>query len=71
MFFFFFYKVCDNRYFYGPTGTITSQNYPLAYDNGLDCYSYISASSGPTVIITFLAFNTESCCDWVKVRITF
>lgn len=66
-----FYTVCDNRHFSGPNGTISSPNYPTAYANNLDCYSYISVSSGNKVLITFLAFNTQSGNDWVTVRIKF
>lgn len=63
------YADCTNRTFYGPTGKISSPNFPLAYANYLSCYNYITAESGQKVGITFLTFNTEKNYDIVTVSI--
>lgn len=65
-----FYVGCGIRNFSGPTGIISSPNFPMAYDNYLDCYNYVRVASGHTVIITFLAFDTEARRDLVTVRIS-
>lgn len=59
---------CADRYFSEPTGQISSQNYPMAYDNNRDCSNYITVPTGQTIIIEFLAFSTELSNDWVMVR---
>lgn len=65
-----FYTDCNSKNFSGPTGHISSPYYPLEYANYLDCYNYISVSSGQTVIITFLAFDLGTTnYDWLSVRI--
>jgi len=61
------YAECANGDFFGPTGQISSPNFPMAYSNNISCSSYITVPSGQTIIKTFQSFNTESCCDWVTV----
>nr|XP_006826106.1 PREDICTED: cubilin-like [Saccoglossus kowalevskii] len=54
-------------YLTSDSGAFTSPNYPGSYDDYAECYYYISVSPGYTVQLTFIAFDTESCCDQVYV----
>ena len=64
-----FHTDCETNHLSGPAGMISSPNYPNAYENNLDCHSYIYAFSGSTINITFLAFDTQTPHDWLSVRI--
>lgn len=63
------YADCGRTDFSGPAGQISSPNFPMAHNSYLDCSSYISVPIGQTLVITFVAFNFESPCGWVEVRI--
>ena len=63
------YADCADRYFAGPTGQISSPNFPLAYTNNRDCSNYIAVLTGQKVVITFFSFNTEATNDWLQVCI--
>lgn len=58
---------CGERYFSGPSGEISSPNFPKEYSTNLDCYNFIRVNPGHTVTITFLKFDIEPCCDWVTI----
>jgi hypothetical protein len=58
---------CGDYYYYGPSGVISSPNFPYYYDNNLYCNYYIFASSEATLSFVFRAFNTESNYDYVTI----
>jgi len=61
---------CGETSYYGPSGVISSPNYPDSYSNNIFCDYYISASSSSSsTAIIFKAFDTEQCCDYVTVSI--
>ncbi len=43
--------------------TAVTQNYPDDYPNHLDCLWAISAPPGSNIILTFLDYVVEQCCD--------
>lgn len=51
------------------TGTLTSPNYPYNYPDYVDCYYYITVSTGYIIQLTVEDFCTEACCDFLTVRI--
>jgi len=60
---------CGNTSYYAPSGVISSPNHPKNYDNGLDCYYNIYASTGSSLLLTFKSFNVEASYDVVTVSI--
>src|SRR6218665_1655384 len=64
-----FYADCADRYFSGPTGQISSPNFPLAYSNNRDCSNFITILTGQIIVITFFSFNVETGNDWLQVCI--
>ena len=54
-------------------GTITSPNYPLAYNNSLDCEWYVIGPAGHNLNFTFTDIQlepSEDCSfgDYVEIR---
>uniref|UniRef100_A0A1I7XM02 CUB domain-containing protein n=1 Tax=Heterorhabditis bacteriophora TaxID=37862 RepID=A0A1I7XM02_HETBA len=47
-------------------GFITSPNWPANYPNNISCNYLIAVPEG-RVKLTFVAFNTEACCDKVEI----
>uniref|UniRef100_H2YCC5 CUB domain-containing protein n=1 Tax=Ciona savignyi TaxID=51511 RepID=H2YCC5_CIOSA len=45
----------------------TSPDYPSNYPNNENCYWNFQAAPTQQVEVTFTAFNTESCCDFVEI----
>ncbi|VDI54376.1 cubilin [Mytilus galloprovincialis] len=54
-------------YYTDVTGTLTSPNYPSNYPNYIDCYYYITVSTGYIIQLTVDDFCTEACCDFLMV----
>ncbi|XP_041481813.1 deleted in malignant brain tumors 1 protein-like [Lytechinus variegatus] len=53
----------------GVTQTISSHNYPSNYPNKVRYNWYITAPPGYDVIVDFLDFKLESCCDFLRIGI--
>ena len=51
---------CEPSYYYGPSGMISSPNYPENYPSNADCYYYIYCESTQHINITFETFALES-----------
>uniref|UniRef100_A0A914XGD2 Uncharacterized protein n=1 Tax=Plectus sambesii TaxID=2011161 RepID=A0A914XGD2_9BILA len=52
---------------YGPlSGIVSSPNYPSQYFNNANCVYTIIMQSGAATL-TFNAFNTEACCDFLYI----
>nr|XP_006818365.1 PREDICTED: uncharacterized protein LOC100377183 [Saccoglossus kowalevskii] len=49
------------------TTTISSPNYPESYDLNKVCTWMVHVSENRGIRLTFLAFNTEECCDYLTV----
>ena len=45
--------------FYGPSGVISSLNYPESYPNNLDCHYHINCEETDRINITFNHFDIE------------
>lgn len=58
-------------YYTDVTGTLTSPNYPSNYPDNVDCYYYITVSTGYIIQLTVDDFCTEACCDFLKVCFNF
>jgi len=50
---------------------IATPNYPMNYDNNLDCFWTIRAPQGQFIQITFENFSTEAFSDTLQVFIVF
>ena len=48
-------------------GSITSPSYPSYYANNLHYRWLITAEPGTTIRLSFTRFNTEPCCDHLRV----
>ncbi|XP_078494059.1 dorsal-ventral patterning tolloid-like protein 1 [Ciona intestinalis] len=48
-------------------GQINSPNYPGNYPQTLGCWWFITSRPGTKILISFIAFDTETCCDKIKV----
>ncbi|XP_041481809.1 deleted in malignant brain tumors 1 protein-like [Lytechinus variegatus] len=53
----------------GVTQTISSPNYPSNHPNNVRYNWYITAPPGYDVIVDFLDFKLESCCDFLRIGI--
>ena len=51
----------------GVTQNISSPNYPYYYHNNAFYEWYIRAPSGYDVLIHFIDFRTEQCCDHLRI----
>jgi len=50
------------------SGSLTSWNYPLTYDNNADCQWLLTSSDADWFVeLNFDDFSTETCCDVVSV----
>ena len=59
---------CGELSYYGPSGVISSPNYPGDYQNDKYCDYYVYASSGSSLSFVFKSFHLESN-DFVTVGI--
>ncbi|XP_052085416.1 cubilin-like [Mytilus californianus] len=57
---------CD-AYYTEMTGSFNSPRYPGQYPNKADCHHYITVAAGYTINLIVKDFQTESCCDYLKV----
>ena len=60
---------CNGGDFSGNTGVTNSPNYPGNYGNNIDCSYYFEVSTHLYAVLIFTQFNTESCCDYVRVSL--
>ncbi len=58
---------CGEGSYNGPSGVITSPNYPDNYPNNLKCQYYIIASAESSISIIFEHFDLEDDKDYVTV----
>lgn len=58
---------CTNTSNYGPSGVISSPNYPGDYGVDLNCDYYIYASNGSSLLFIFKSFDVEEGYDFVTV----
>ncbi|XP_077864849.1 cubilin-like [Saccoglossus kowalevskii] len=47
--------------------TVYSPNYPADYENDMDCLWLVDTQSGLRINVTFIAFETEYCHDWLEI----
>ena len=47
--------------------TAVTPNYPNNYNNNLDCEWTISAPHGGYIVLNFLDYVVESCCDFLYI----
>jgi len=48
---------------------VSSPNFPGGYGTNLDCNWAIRKAQNFNLIITILSFQTEDCCDFLKVNV--
>lgn len=48
---------------------VSSPNFPDTYGDNLDCKWTIRKNLNVDLMITILSFQTESCCDYLKVNL--
>ena len=58
---------CNGTYGAEHKNSIVSPNYPQNYDNNEDCNWKITTHTGSNVRLQFTNFETESCCDKLKI----
>ena len=51
----------------GPTGSLSSPNYPALYDNEIDCQWLITVAEKFVVEVEFLTFALEYDFDYLQV----
>ena len=66
----FFSDICGDDHI-ASSGALNSPNYPYSYDNNLNCTWTITTTPDSSVFLSFMYFDTESCCDYLKVSIKY
>ncbi|XGW01288.1 hypothetical protein V3C99_013889 [Haemonchus contortus] len=60
-------STCQSGLFTSGLGFVTSPSWPSNYPNDITCNYLMTMPKGSRVMLTFVAFSTEACCDKVEI----
>ncbi|KAK6056894.1 CUB domain protein [Cooperia oncophora] len=60
-------STCQSGLFTSGLGFVTSPNWPSNYPNDITCNYLMTMPKGSRLVLTFVAFSTEACCDKVEI----